>query len=486
MNKKVFGLGNILVTVLFLLAIGIRLYGINLSFWHDEVYTVSKYVDSGLKGILFNQYNANNHTFYSIVIWFMFKLFGESEIAARLPSVVTGILAIAIFYTVVTKYFGKRAGIIFLILAVFFVEQIDLTTQARSYGFLYLFTAIIVYSLIELTQNKFDIKYLILISISSVLGMYSFVLFSFYVVIIYIYLFVMYKEKFRLIISFTGLAMIVTAILYIPHFRNGFMQFYTKSGTMDVVPTLNWYSFITVPIEKISNPFLYTSINSPTIIVIVSMITLLLLIVAYIRSWGVQRQISHILFFHPTILIIILAILSLHVGADRYTSFIGLNYVCLLAVGINALFNHSFKLNKLFRFVGYFLLLILIVTGIYNSLEIKKVPYENFKEATQYIEDNFTDQKKILVYSERDINFRYYSQRFFASNESVQYFNEKSKLKLLTVLADEYRKEDIILIDHVFAKPSLQKDIEKYEISQKHAFKQRGRGHIDIYYFSKR
>jgi 4-amino-4-deoxy-L-arabinose transferase-like glycosyltransferase len=88
--------------------VGWNLYrACRLSITHDEALTYLYYVAKGPRGICSREgYCANNHILYSLLAWCSVQLFGVSEFALRLPSVLAG----ALFVVGAGRLFGQLAG----------------------------------------------------------------------------------------------------------------------------------------------------------------------------------------------------------------------------------------------------------------------------------------------------------------------------------------------------------------------------------------
>ena len=75
-----------------LLALGLRLVALNQSLWLDEAIEWWAVRSFGLRelltGYMVGDFNPPGH---HVLMWFWVRMFGESEIALRLPSVVFGV-----------------------------------------------------------------------------------------------------------------------------------------------------------------------------------------------------------------------------------------------------------------------------------------------------------------------------------------------------------------------------------------------------------
>lgn len=121
---------------------------LGLSFWNDESNTAL--MSRGLlwygKPVTPFGYGSG---IYQIALYFVtavsFKLFGISELAGRLPSVLAGSALIVVAFFVAKKMFGLSAALITTFLVSFSQIQLAWSTQLRPYIWLELLTLSVVY-----------------------------------------------------------------------------------------------------------------------------------------------------------------------------------------------------------------------------------------------------------------------------------------------------------------------------------------------------
>jgi hypothetical protein len=116
-----------------LLMLWSRLAFLDGSFWHDEVFTVLRFVNKGPSGI-FDAYTPNNHVLYSLLTWATTGAIGHFEAAYRLWSVVPGIAAVGLVAWWAWRELEPLAGAAIVVLATISPTHLELTPQARGYG----------------------------------------------------------------------------------------------------------------------------------------------------------------------------------------------------------------------------------------------------------------------------------------------------------------------------------------------------------------
>ena len=99
----------ILLAIL-LIAFILRVINLNQSLWLDEAINVLATQNFSFLGIITEYAKADFHPpGWFIILWFWGKLFGYSEIAVRIPSVIFGVITIYITYLI-----GKNADLLYM------------------------------------------------------------------------------------------------------------------------------------------------------------------------------------------------------------------------------------------------------------------------------------------------------------------------------------------------------------------------------------
>ncbi len=161
------GIAKIPYIIILLMAAGFALRIIDLgvlSLWLDEAISANaatSLLENGIpvlpSGFVYTRAILN--TFF---IALSFEIFGVSEFAARLPSVLFGTLTILLVYLSGSKWGNRRVGIIAALLVAFSVWEIAWSRQARMYQQLQFFYILSLYLFYEFTRNK-DLKNLALL-----------------------------------------------------------------------------------------------------------------------------------------------------------------------------------------------------------------------------------------------------------------------------------------------------------------------------------
>ncbi|QQS43465.1 glycosyltransferase family 39 protein [Candidatus Roizmanbacteria bacterium] len=176
----------LMLTGIIVLGFLFRLRGISAdhSFWADESYiaSISRDIAQGKTAItdLFSIVGASYQPLQVIVMSVSFFIFGVSEWAARIPSVIFGTVGIFLAYLVGKNFSNKAGGLLSAFLYSFAELNLAYATQARSYAALTAIILAIVYCLQLLSQKNLQRKKQILLHVGVVV--LSFVAWLFHIV----------------------------------------------------------------------------------------------------------------------------------------------------------------------------------------------------------------------------------------------------------------------------------------------------------------
>ncbi len=125
-----------------LLGLVFRLDGLGDSLWLDEFGTLWA-VEGGLGTVIERVYEFHAQTpFYYLLPWLAVQLFGESEIALRLPSVIFGFGTLSIVYLLGRDGWGKEAGLLAASLLSVSYFAVEADASARPYALVLFFVAL--------------------------------------------------------------------------------------------------------------------------------------------------------------------------------------------------------------------------------------------------------------------------------------------------------------------------------------------------------
>lgn len=151
------GEGETKIMLWIILASGLilRLISLDQSLWLDEAINVIAAKNYSLLNLITEYAEADFHPpGFFIILWFWGKLFGYSEIAVRIPSVIFGLGTILITYLIGKKLDSKKLGILAALLIAINPLHIYYSQEARMYSMAALAVAINILLLIKLIKGE--------------------------------------------------------------------------------------------------------------------------------------------------------------------------------------------------------------------------------------------------------------------------------------------------------------------------------------------
>jgi mannosyltransferase len=96
-----------ILLLLLALSLALRLYRLNMSFWMDEIITITEFVSKPWLKIITEVPYPNNHILYTLLAKLSITVFGEHEWSARLPAMIMGTLIPPAAYLIFRKRFSE-------------------------------------------------------------------------------------------------------------------------------------------------------------------------------------------------------------------------------------------------------------------------------------------------------------------------------------------------------------------------------------------
>ena len=165
---------TLLVGLALLLGGVLRCWNIDQSFWWDEIWSTMTYVKAqSLWNVVSTLgYYFNNHILYSLLARAFIAVLGESELVARLPAVLMGLLAIVALFQFGKACLGVPAGSLASLLLTFSAFHINHSSEARGYSGLVLFSILASYYFIKGLKENRSTSWMAY-ALFTVLGFYS-------------------------------------------------------------------------------------------------------------------------------------------------------------------------------------------------------------------------------------------------------------------------------------------------------------------------
>ena len=130
-----------LVAIL-LLALVLRVIGLNAQLWYDEILTLTDFVRKPYGELVGDFSSLNNHMFYSLQARASILAFGESAWALRLPALLYGMASLVVLWLIGREAAGRRAALLAVLLLAISYHHVWFTQNARGYTALLFWTSL--------------------------------------------------------------------------------------------------------------------------------------------------------------------------------------------------------------------------------------------------------------------------------------------------------------------------------------------------------
>ncbi|MFH1590251.1 MAG: glycosyltransferase family 39 protein [archaeon] len=227
----------IIMLIILLLAILLRFWAIESeSYWLDEAISIRQ-AQADDFGSTLDMVKKDIHLpLHITLLHFWVKIFGTSELASRLLSLIFGVAGVWISYLLTKKLFNRRIAIITSLLFAFSPIMIYYSQEARLYSLFVFLSLLSFYFYIKFIENMNN-KNLLFYGLSTLLLIYTH-LFAFLVLLVQ-NVYILYKFKFqfkKLIKWFAG--QFILFLLFLPWISNLFKQVSSTLNT-DWIPKPN-------------------------------------------------------------------------------------------------------------------------------------------------------------------------------------------------------------------------------------------------------
>lgn len=144
-----------MIWLILILGFTLRLIAIDQSFWLDEAINVLAIKNLTLPELITKYALSDFHPpGYFVILWLWSKLFGYSEIAARIPSVIFAVFSIYLVYLLVKKISSQRSALVTSSILAINPLHIYYSQEARMYIFAIFAVVLNYYFFVNLFQRK--------------------------------------------------------------------------------------------------------------------------------------------------------------------------------------------------------------------------------------------------------------------------------------------------------------------------------------------
>lgn len=399
-----------MIFIILAIALALRLIGLNQSLWLDEGINVNVAYGLDLKSLVLHYSLSDFHPpLFHVVLKTWILLFGKSEIAVRMLSVFAGLGTVITTYLIGRKLFGQKTVLTAAILIATSPLHIYYSQEARMYSLAAFFASLSCYFFLSILKKDTMTNWFGFV-FATALMLYTDYLPYFLIPIYFIYLLINRKKinksvKWAFLPAFILIFILLTPWLFLiqKQISAGLSAAAASPAWAQVVGTPSFQNllvaFVKFHVGRIShdNNFIYALLFAPAAIFSLFLFAFSLFRLSTLRSF------LWFWFLGPVLLAFVFAY---YIPVFAYFRFIFVlpAFYLIWASAINTL-NWVILVRSLLAFA---LIINLISVSIYFINP--KFQRENWREATNYIHQNFDDKTIVLFESNYTIGpFDYYN-----------------------------------------------------------------------------
>jgi hypothetical protein len=404
-----------------------RLIPLNLSLWHDEVVTITRFMEKGPSAILYGSYIANNHILFNLLTWGLLKALGPAEWVFRVWSAVPAVLALPL---VLTAAWRRQDQIVVMTMTVLFVTSpliMRLSIQGRGYGLCF-FAMSGVFALGICVMHSGSLRALMLYLVCGAIGVLTLPVFVLPVVFSVAVLFWTCRGIRRQIAVGMAVVAVVCALVYLPMLED-ILTASQKTFGRQVTPL----GIVSKPFIELVAPSVrlllpgarpYGAVHSQPqwVQIVAPAIAFCLAFLGVIRIW--RRSSKEALFIVVPVLGSTATLFALQLFvAGRFLSFLVIPLLLLMAEGVAAVSDSAFRRPRLrtsIRTALATVCFILVFSFVVQSKRLLTLPRENFKDMATFVQAY--SSWPVISNSVRGVGIDYYLKReveFIKSPETL-------------------------------------------------------------------
>jgi hypothetical protein len=386
-----------------------RLGGLDLSLWHDEIATITRFVDGGLPRIFGDVYTTNNHILFSFLTWATVTLGGTTESVFRFWSVVPALLIAGVMFWWLLRRLGAPTASVFLVLLAANPLLTVLSRQARGYGLAIACVGFMTIAAWKALEPDSAHSSLVPVGVAAAAGIFTLPTVVLPFVALIPLLYVVHRRRSVWLLLFVGLASLA--------WYAGALRALLSSVDQEFGAPLPWHGPLTGPAQNLAFPTIrllewgyLDPFRQPPYALSLATLPLYLLIlglcvlgIARLARVGTPLQAAGV--WVPIVGTFLFLTLSRVWVIDRFVSFLGIPVLILIAGGIVEGFRYLKVDRRLLTVTAALVAAFLLSLTVPSYQHLTTVPIEAFEDVGEFIH---TAPGPVLTNSLRPVGLDYY------------------------------------------------------------------------------
>ncbi len=432
--------------ILSVLIVGLilRLINLNQSLWLDEAINVLATKNYSFLSLITEYSKGDFHPpGWFIILWFWTKLFGYSEIAIRIPSVIFGVISIYVTFLIGKKLISKEVGVIAALLLCLNPLHIYYSQEARMYAMATLAVLVNIFILLKLVKGeKLNLIFLILSNMALLASDYI----AYFIFPAELFLLLLKKKE---IIKKWAVALIIALVLgiwWLPIFLS---QLNVGSVASSNLPTWKFvvgaFDFKTLPLTFVK--FIIGRISLADKVVYAAALLPICSLFALLLLRGIKRVNDFsrkLLVGWLVIPLLIATVVSFVVPVYSYfrVLYVIPAFLILISAGI-------LSFEK--RFKKTFLTLVFLIELFCSLIYLLNPSYhrEDWKGLIDFLKNQDKNSKILFESSGTLPPFDYYAKGSLNANGALKNFPAKTADDVMDLQSISLNSKDVYLIDYL-------------------------------------
>lgn len=161
-----------LVGLVTLVALAVRLPGLNGGMWIDEIYSLLRSFRPPLSQIVTEFWGDNQHPLYAILAHLSISVFGESPWSVRLPAMLFGVASVPMLYALGLCVASRREALLAAALLAVSYHHVWFSQNARGYSAMAFFALLATWALLR-GMREGRMGFFVLYGVTAALGAYT-------------------------------------------------------------------------------------------------------------------------------------------------------------------------------------------------------------------------------------------------------------------------------------------------------------------------
>jgi len=437
----------------------VSIYYSGISLWADELFSVAK-TDSSMSLISVIKEASLSDSWpplYYILLHYNQALFGSSEFALRLISIISNILCIPVLYLFVKELYSKKEALLACILLSFSPFALSYSVETRGYSLFLLLTVLSFYLLINFCKNKSN--NFILYSYLTIALLCTLTHYFGLMIIFFQLLFLFVNNKNILKQNYITFIIFICVILTYPLIHFDKLYFKSKIFEHNAIfssDILNRDFFI---LKELIPNFIFNLYPAAEKIILFSCFFYFIY-----RFKEKENQI--------VLLFLLLPICFINLFAYEFMSFLQVRYFIFILPLIYIMIART--ANKILRKYYYIAVLFILIFLSFNADKIKILNASvQDRDNVIFLKENLL-KDGVCIFHSKLYYIDYYLKKYNINNDTVTFFNLSEKEKEIDNLLDKNKiiyilypfgldKNDADALFHKFKIISVNNEIYKIE-----------------------